>query len=383
MEVPQETTYDRAATNHLIQSMGIKFRQEIVRPIGPTPVDLPVNQSFSLAATHLFLTIPDQLRACLARTSAADIAQRSRHLGTTVSPPAIWMLGYHFLVGREIFLDFGVLKDSDHAQDIGFVLDCWRQFATTHRNDGHVDNSEAGWSNHFLSSETIQQLYPALVPIDDEIRRVTAQFLAALESYLFVLNAEARLGIADSGPYPLSTNRVLIVRDFFDLTGRWYPWYEITAEMPYPSCSLAFTLDPADFQTMELSDRAALVTSPRNYTEVIRELVLVNHDHRQLQVLPFTDIDRLTRAAKKIQPRLLSWFQRKSRHDAILFGARPWALRPLGLVTRAQECLDWEPAQAAVSLLSEYTDDDALAARWATHRCLARNRQSAFTPVES
>ena len=165
MEVPQETDYDRAVTNHLIQSMGIEFRQEIVRPIGATLVDLPVNQSFSVAATHLFLTLPDLLRTCLARTSAADIAQRGRHLGTTVSPPAIWMLGYHFLVGREILLDFGVLKDSDHAQDIGFVLDCWRQFATTHRNDGHVDNSEAGWSNHFLSSETIQQLYPTLVPI--------------------------------------------------------------------------------------------------------------------------------------------------------------------------------------------------------------------------
>ena len=382
MAVTQATAYDRAATNHVIQSMGIKFRQEIIRPIGPTPVDLPVNQSFSLAATHLFLTLPDQLRTYLARTSPADIAQRNGHLGTTVCPPAIWMLGYHFLVGREILLDFGVLKDADHAQDIGLVLDCWRQFATSHRNDGHVDNSEAGWSNHFLSSATIQQLYPALVPIDDEIRRVTAQFLAALESYLFILNAEARLGIADSGPYPLSTNRVLIVRDFFDLTGRRYPWRELTAEMPYRSCSLAFTLDPADFQTIELSDRAALVTSPKNYTDMIRDLVLVNHDHGQLHVLPFTEIDRLTRAAKKIQPRLLSCFQNKSRHNAILFGARPWALRPLSLVMHAERRLDWEPAQTALTLLSEYTDDDALAARWATHRCLARDRRSAFMPVE-
>jgi len=66
-----------------------------------------------------------------------------------------------------------------------------------------VDNSEAGWSNHFLSSETIQQLYPTLVPIAYEIRRVTGQFLATLESYLFILNAEARLGIADSCPLPV------------------------------------------------------------------------------------------------------------------------------------------------------------------------------------
>ena len=91
------------------------------------------------------------------------------------------------------------------------------------------------------------------------------------------MNAEAHLGTIDSGPYPLGMNRVLIVRHFFDLTGRWYPWHPLAVEFPYPACTLAFTLDPEEFRTIEFSDRAALLTSPRNYRERIQELVLVSH----------------------------------------------------------------------------------------------------------
>src|SRR5439155_13782037 len=123
----------------------------------------------------------------------------------------------------------------------------------------HLDNSDAGSTNLFLPATTIQQFYQALIPVDTEIRRRLGQFFSALEEYLFVLNAEARLGIADSGPYPLSATQVLIVRDFFDLKGESYPWRNAAADVPYYTCSLAFTLDPRDFQSIALSDRAMMM----------------------------------------------------------------------------------------------------------------------------
>ena len=141
-KVAQEPTYDHAATNRLIYTMGVKFRQEILRPVGPSPTRLPVNQSFSLAATHLFWTLPNRVRHFAARVTPQAIAHRSRRLDTSVSPLALWMFGYSFLVGREILLDFGVIKTADYAQDIGLVLDCWNQGTTAARADGHTDNSE-------------------------------------------------------------------------------------------------------------------------------------------------------------------------------------------------------------------------------------------------
>ena len=364
--------------NRLILSMGEKFRAEIVESIGPSPSRLPVKQSFSLAVTDAFWRFPRLVGE--RRPSPETIARRGQRLGDTVSPLSIWMLGYFFLVGREVVLDVAAEAAFARENDSAEILAFWRRLSAAYRGDGHLDNSDAGLTNRFLPRALVEQLYRGLVPADLEMRRLAEQFCTTLEAYLFGLNAEAHLGIADSGPYPLSTDRVLIVRDFFDLKGRFYPWRETVADLPYASCSLAFTLDPGDFQSIGIRDRAALLTSPREYLQQLRELALVTHDSGRPRFLPFTEMDRLVRSIKKLQPRLGDWFARLSRHDAIVQGARPWAVRPLAVIGRAEDCFDWQPEPEALGLLPLYADDDAQAVRWASHRCLVPNRPS-FVPL--
>src|SRR5262245_58924046 len=171
--------------------MGVKFRAEMTRPAGPSPQRLPVNQSFTFAVTHNFFTFPGAVRRLLARTTPEVIAQRGRRLGSAVSPLTIWMLGYHFLVGRECLLDFDEVNAHARADHIDLVLDHWRRLAFAHRGDGHLDNSDAGAANTFLPATSAQQLYRALIPTDAGITRRVKQFFAALEEYLFILNAEA------------------------------------------------------------------------------------------------------------------------------------------------------------------------------------------------
>ncbi|MBI3304271.1 MAG: hypothetical protein HYZ72_19575 [Deltaproteobacteria bacterium] len=371
---------DIEGINQLIWSMGVKFRAEMTRPAGPTPARFPVTQSFTLATTHNFFTLPDAVRCMLTHTTPEEHARHGKRLGSPISPLAIWMLGYHFLVGREILIDLSEVRAQARADKISLVLDCWRRLALTHRGDGRLDNSEAGATNLFLPPATVQQLYRALIPMDTSIRRRVTQFVSTLEEYLFLLNAEARLGIADSGPYPLNVERVLIVRDFFDLKGARYLWHEAVVDLPYQSCSLAFTLDPADFQSIELSDRSMLLTTPPDYPAAIREIALVSSDDGTPHVLLFTEMDWLVRAVKKAQPKLLEWFGRLSRREWIACGALPWVLRPFSLVAQMEDSLD-EFAPEAVRLLPSYEDDDAQAARWATHRCLAPGNASAFVPL--
>ena len=370
--------HDSQDLNQLILNMGAKFRAEIAQPIGPSPTYLPVNQSFSLAATHAWLTFPHTVRKRLQSLRPEDLAQRGKRLGSKVSPLSIWMLGYFFLVGREILLDFGA--EDAAGEDISIVLDYWRRLSSAHRGDGHLDNSDAGFTNRFLPNSLLERLYQGLVPVDMEIHRLVQQFLAGLEAYLFLLNAEAHLGMADSGPYPLSSHRVLIIRDFFDLKGRWYPWRETVADMPYATCSLAFTLDLADFQSIEVSDRGALLTSPADYTRGIREIAIVTSDSGHPRALPFTEMARLIRTMKKLQPRLASWFNRLSHRERIIQAARPWVLRPYAVIANDEDCFSWEPTPEAFHLLALYENDDARAVRWATHRCLAPGR-STFVPV--
>lgn len=352
----------------------------MARPTPLTPKHFPVSQSFTLAATHNFFTLPASVNRISARIPPQDIGQRNRKLGSPISPLAIWLFGYHFLVGREALIDAGIVRATSRADKIAQVLEYWRQVAFAHREDGRLDNSDAGATNLFLPASTIQALYQALMPIDARIRRLIPEFWSTMEEYLFLLNAEARLGVSDSGPYPLNVERVLIVRDFFDLKGHYYPWRDVVADVPYHCCSIAFTLDPEDFQSIELTDRSELLTSPRKYTEAMREIALCTSDDGTVQVLPFTEMDWLVRTIKRAQPKLLKWFEQHSSREWIMYGALPWMQRSYALIARMDEPVpefDFE----ALQFLASYEKDEARAVRWATQRCLVPGNASVFTPL--
>ena len=367
--------------NQLIWSMGIKFRAELIQRPNPLPDWFPINQTFTLAATHIFLTLPDAIRRTLKQTTPEEIARRGKRLGSSVSPLAIWTLGYHFLVGREMLIDLSQLKANAQAEDIALVLDFWRRLTFTHRSDGRLDNSEAGAANVFLPATIVQHFYDALIPVDAGIKRRVEQFLSAVQEYRSVLNAEARLGIADSGPYPLNVERVLIIRDFFDLKGTYYPWRDVVAEVPHHTCALAFTFDPEDFQTLELSDQSELQTTPSGYREAIREIAFASSDSGSPQLLPFTEMDWLTRAIRKAQPKLEEWFNRRTRRERIITGALPWIIRLFAILPGDEVHRACDLSATALRLLPIYEDNDIQAARWLTHRCLVPGNLSAFAPV--
>ncbi len=371
---------DVANINQLLGSMGAKFRAEMARPAHLAPRRFPVSQSFTLAATQDFLTLPTLVSRVLSRLNPTEVGQRSRRLGSPVSPLAIWLFGYHFLVGREALIDAGVIRANTRAEKIAQVLNYWRDVALAHRGDGRLDNSDAGATNLFLPPTIVQTLYHSLVPLDARIQRLIPTFWTTMEEYLFLLNAEARLGVTDSGPYPLNIERVLIVRDFFDLKGRYYPWRDVVADVPYHCCTLAFTLDPADFQSIELSDRSELFTIPARYVESMREIALFTSDDSGLHPLPFTEMDWLMRTVKRAQPKLLKWFERLSRREWIVYGALPWVQRPHALVARMDEAVH-EFDHEALRVLASYENDNERALRWATHRCLAPGATQVFTPL--
>jgi len=366
--------------NQLLWSMGTKFRAEMLRPASLKPRWFPVSQSFTLAATQNFLTLPAAVNRILARSTPEEVSQRGRRLGSPVSPLALWLFGYHFLVGREVLIDAGIVRANTREEKIAQVLDYWRRAVFAYRGDGRLDNSDAGSTNPFLPPATIQALYQALIPIDARIQRLIPEFCKTLDEYLFLLNGEGRLGVTDSGPYPLNVERVLVVRDFFDLKGRYYPWRDVVAEVPYHCCTLAFTLNPADFQSIELTDRSELITEPSRYLDSIREVALLTSDNGSLQSLPFTEMDWLVRTVKRTQPKLLKWFERVSHREWILYGALPWVQRAYGPVARMDEAVH-EFDREALRLLTSYEQDEARAARWATHRCLAPGGTHVFTPL--
>lgn len=361
--------------------MGLKFRMALAQR--PRSVDeYPLSDhAITLASTHLFLALPEAVRRTLKRTTPEELAQRGKSVGSPISPLAIWLFGYHFLIGREVLIDFGQISAKEQTEDIALVLDFWRRLALAHRDDGRLDNSDAGATNDFLPPSTIQALYDVLTPVDAVIRPRLQQFLATTEEYTLRVHAGTQVGRSDSGPYPLIVERVLIVRDCCDLKGIYYPWHDIVAEVPYQTYTLAMTFDAEDFQTLELSDESKLRSIPAAYQSRIREVAFLAGKDGPGRVLPITEMDWLTRSMKKVCPKLDAWFARRKRREQIFAQALPWIVAPFALLSEAEAYRGREYAPQALQLLSAYEDDDALAARWHTRRCLAPGSLSAFVPA--
>lgn len=372
---------DLEELNQLIWSMGLKFRATLAqRPHSAQRHPLH-NHAVTLATTQLFLTLPDAVRRTLKRTTPEAIAQQGKCLSSSVSPLAIWLFGYHFLVGREVLIDVGQISAKAYAAEIALVLDFWRRLAFAHRGDGRLDSSDAGATNDFLPSVVLQQLYEALTPVDTVIQPRLAQFLTTTEAYHFRIHAGARVGQVDSGPYPLNVERILIVRDCSDLKGTYYPWRDTVADVPYRSCAVAMTFDAEDFQTLELSDDSEIRAIPPEYPALVRELAFVAGREGAGRVLPVTEMDWLTRSMKKVQPKLENWFSRRTRQDQIVACALPWIVLPFALLSTEEGHRACDLSPQALQLLPTYADDATTAARWRTHRCLAPGSTSAFVPL--
>ncbi len=362
--------------NQLIWTMGLKFRAALAQQSR-----LAHDQALTLAATHLFSSLPEAVRRTLKRTTPEQIAQRGKRLGSSVSPLAIWLFGYYFLLGREVLIDFGRVSPRDHVDDMAVVLDFWRRLAFTHRGDGRLDNSDAGATNTFLPPATVQEIYEALIPVDGVIQPRLLQFLTTTEEYLVRVHAGARIGGVDSGPYPLNVERVLIVRDYSDLKGTYYPWRDVVADLPYRTCAIAMTFDAEDFQTLELSDYSEIHTIPPEYPSRIREIAFIGGQEGVGRVLPITEMEWLTRSMKKVQPKIENWFSHRTWQEQIIACALPWIVSPFTLLSAEEGYRGCDLSAQALQLLPIYETDAVTAARWRTHRCLAPGSTSAFVPV--
>ena len=370
--------------NHLILRMGVKWRGQMVEHIGNDPRLLPLHQYSFLSSVHAYLTFPAVIKKILRRKAPEEMAAEGRRLGSEISPTLIWSVGYYFLIGREVLLDRRAIAPANDREQIALVLDFWRRLSSTHRGDGKSDNSEAGGTNPFLPSADVSTLYRLLVPVDAGIRRALKRFLLALESYSLLLHSDSRVGLSDSGPYLLSANRVMVVRDYVGLKGEAYPWKEATADFPYTACTLAFTLDPADFQSLGVSDWATLFTDPPDYADRVREMALVRRDDQELTSLPFTQMEWILRAAEKTSPKLLAWFSCLDPRQRLIEGAKPyaWALRPLAKAAGVETEFDWSFNAEALKLAPLYELGKEKAREWFTRRFLAPGGTSAFTPLE-
>ncbi|MDQ0382968.1 hypothetical protein [Amycolatopsis thermophila] len=216
----------------------------------------PMNPYMLLSYLNSFYRLPTLLREIDAATPAEELGDRAREVSLKVDTVnAAWGMPAFYLIGREMLMNWGLLRPGDAVEDVVDVLDFSRRFNLAyHRTDGHISNKEFGDRSQFLPERTLQVFEADLhgVTPGDRLHTAATKLVAQLSQYAFLAHCECRIGLHNSGPYNFGEGRQLIVRDFFDLTEGDYPWLDgIATRLPVNNLTIPIVFKDTNFHLMD------------------------------------------------------------------------------------------------------------------------------------
>ncbi|MFE0749036.1 PEP-utilizing enzyme [Gordonia sp. NPDC058843] len=369
----------------LIQHMGRSFKPEMTRRSGFTSEIFPMMPYMSMSVIEDFHSYPARIRAIDAAMPAEQIGARLRDDAGLVSPLWIWMVGYHYLCGRELLIHSGRLGPADDLDDVGTVVDFWRRLTLAHRGDGTLDYKDAGFSNQYLPADVVDELRATRRDLDDETNASLKKLNAALSGYCFMYFTDSRVGICDNGPYPEPDGEATVVRDFLSLdSGTFaYPWASdldpgvngITVTLTYPVSA---------FHDFEINDWGTTFTEPDHFlSAVTRASVTARYADGTARVLEPHEWSELASRLSTEHLKLYQTFSTMSRDDRILAATRmyTWGLRPFARLAGVEDSIDWSFSGSTMALFPEPLADDDQAAALFGGALVAHDRPSAFTGI--
>ncbi|GAC67383.1 PEP-utilizing enzyme [Gordonia soli] len=369
----------------LIQHMGRSFKPEMTRRSGFTSEIFPMMPYMSMSVIEDFHTYPERVRIIDSAMPAEEIGRRLSVSPGLVSPLWIWMVGYHYLCGRELLIEMGRMAPGDDIDDVRTVVDFWRRLALGHRGDGTLDYKDAGFTNRYLPDDALSTLRADLRPVDDASRKELQTLNAALSGYCFMYFTDSRVGICDNGPYPNGDGTATLVRDFLSLdAGQFgYPWAR-ESDPGLSGVTLTLTFPTDVFTDFEINDWGTTFTEPEQFLATVTEASIVGHHaDGTSSVLPVEDWADLTKRLGEDHLKLYQTFSQMDRSARILaatemysFGLRPFARR-----AGVEDRIEWRISARTMGLFPEPLADDDKAAALFGGALVGHDRPSAFRGI--
>jgi hypothetical protein len=243
-------------TNQLIQACGDStYWLCLTRTVQGSKL-YPVSAYILLSYLNAFYRYPSLIRKVEAVMPAEVIADRARQMGVKAQNSSIgWALPCFYLLGREYLINLGLLRPQDAIEDVITVMDFWKRFQLSwHRNDGHLTNADYNQRAQILTHDAVQRFAGEMhkVTPGDALSVAAQRFLATVSQYGFLVSAESRISLTNSGPYRLDAERQLLMRDFMDLAETSLPWLDdIAADMPFNNLTVAMEATGCHFHLVD------------------------------------------------------------------------------------------------------------------------------------
>jgi len=235
---------------------------------------IPRQEYEILAFMHEFYRWPEILRMTTNEVGAQGIidigASARREIGTKVNCVHDWCIGaVGFGMGRCGLLALEVIKPDDFVEESNTILKFMQRILWGKRQDGYILNSQDRYRCIIHEKDILEQLSSQLEHFEEgsDSHDSFVRFNAAAELLAFLDHYDCRLGLGDTGPYPLPDGKVMIVRDLFT-NEEAYHWSDVCDHENVPHCYTIVMVIDAERMGLEeirVNDISTTFTRPKNY----------------------------------------------------------------------------------------------------------------------
>lgn len=239
---------------------------------------IPRQEYEILAFMHEFYRWPEILRMTTSEAGPQGVmdigATARREIGTKVNCVHDWCIGaVGFGMGRCGLLALEAIQPDDYLEESNEILKFMQRVLWGKRRDGYILNSQDRYRCRIHEQEVLDQLVGELEDFEPDEPKHDAftRFNAAATLLAFLDHFDCRLGLGDTGPYPLPDGRVLIVRDLFTNEEEFH-WSDVCDHEDVPHCytvALAIDAEAMGLAEIRVNDISTTFTRPKNYVSHI------------------------------------------------------------------------------------------------------------------
>jgi hypothetical protein len=295
---------------------------------------IPRQEYEILAFMHEFYRWPEILRMTTDEIGAQGVmdigATARKEIGTKINCVHDWCIGaVGFGMGRCGLLALEAIKPDDYIEESNEILKFMQRVLWGKRQDGWILNSQDAYRCQIHEKPIRERLSSQLERLEpgSPDHDMLIKFNAAAELLSFLDHYDCRLGLGDTGPYPLRNGNILIIRDLFTNEEAFH-WSDVCDHEEVPHCyTLLLEIDPKAMALDEIrvNDISTTFTRPKNYIPYIKAgAVFVrekwNTPMSEVYQVPVKDLGKRLEGIQQATFKLYSKVSRMSRRQLITNG---------------------------------------------------------------
>lgn len=295
---------------------------------------IPRQEYEILAFMNEFYRWPELLNMTTREIGAEGVlnigASARTEIGTKINCVHDWAIGgVGFAMGRCGLLALEVIEPDDFIAESNDILKFMQRVLWGKRQDGWILNSQDRYRCQIHEPEFLGRLTSQMDKISqgEPAHDGLIRFNAAAELLSFLDHYDCRLGLGDTGPYPLPNGNILIVRDLFT-NEEAYEWSDVCEHEGIPFCyTLLLEINPKTMGLNEIrvNDISTTFTRPKNYIPAIEGAAVFVREKwdtpmGEVYKVPLKDLDKHLERIQAATLKLYTKLSRQSRRTLITNG---------------------------------------------------------------